>query len=95
MIHQTTCLNFTHLVVVQMKVFPIFYTPTFWLTVENAWFYTPGGSPNINKYMVYTKMYGSPTINVMVYSHFVGSPKLKVYPFTLFSLDSQKNNTID
>ena len=52
------------------------------LAVDNAWIYIPDGSPK-NKWMVYTPLGGSPTINVMVYAHFEGLPKLKVYPFTL------------
>ena len=35
------------------------------LAVDNAWVYSPGGSPK-NKDMFYTPMVGSTTINVMV-----------------------------
>ena len=63
--------------VVHLKVCLPVYTHTGDLEVDNAWIYTPVGSPK-NKEIVYTPMGGSPTINVMVYTHFRVSTKLKV-----------------
>ena len=77
MIHLKTCLRFTQLAAVQLKVFIPVYVPNCELVVNNNWVYTHGGLPK-NKEMVYTPMGGSTIINVMVYVYFWVSPKLKV-----------------
>ena len=50
--------------------------PSGYLSDENEWVYTLGGSPKNDKYMVYTQMDGLPTINVVFYGHSGCPPKL-------------------